>query len=318
MEQGLEFDDILLKPKHSNVNSRGDVDISVDFEKFKLEFPVIASPMRGIVNADFCVKFAELGGIGVLHRFYDDTFEWDVEVEKISEAKLFGLSVGLHDNRYLKLLQHKPNILLVDVANGNTQAYIDFCKQVRKDIDKISPETLLMAGNVATFCCAQDLKDVGAEWVRVGIGGGGLCTTRNITGVGVPQVTALLDCSQSTAKLVSDGGIKDSGDAVKAFACGADVVMLGSLLAQTFESPADSTIYGMASRKLQDMRQTQAKSVEGIEKIIEKTMPLKQFVEEFSWGIRSAGTYLSANNLQGIYDNAEIILVGRGSIKDLG
>lgn len=318
MEQCLEFNDILITPRYSNVNSRDAVDISVALNKTtKLEFPVIASPMECVVNSDFCIKLAELGGIGILHRFFDSKLEWDKEVEKISDAKIFGLSVGLQDSRYVEFLKHKPNILCIDVANGCTQAYIDFCKQVKKYILEYSPDTLLMAGNVATYSCTQNLADVGVDIVRVGIGGGELCSTRNVTGIGIPQVSAVIDCSKATCMIVSDGGIKSSGDAIKAFACGADVVMLGSLFAQTYESPADKYIYGMASRKLQDMRQTQVKSVEGIEKAIEKTMSLKQFVDEFSWGIRSAGTYLNAKNLQEIYTNSKFVLTGRGSIKEL-
>jgi len=318
LEQLYEYDDVLIAPRYSNVNSRDEVDISVTLNsKTKLTFPVIASPMRGIVDADFCIKLAELGSLGILHRFYDSKLEWDKEVEKISDAKMFGLSVGLHDSRYIEFLKHKPNILLIDCANGQTQSYIDFCRQVKKYIMEYSPDTLLMAGNVATYSCAQNLADIGADLVRVGIGGGWLCSTRNVTGIGIPQVSAIIDCSKATCMIVADGGIKNSGDVVKSFAAGADVCMIGSLFAQTYESPSSETIWGMASRKLQDMRETAVKSVEGIERPISKTMYLKQFVDEFSWGIRSAGTYLNAKNLQEIYTNSKFVLTGRGSIKEL-
>ena len=317
MEQGLEYDDVLICPKYSNVNSRSEVDISVDLGSFKLDFPIVASPMKWIIDSEFCIKLAELGGIGILHRFYDNQGEWMLEAEKITQAKLFGLSVGLHDDNYINLLKFKPNILCIDVANGGTQSLLDFCSQVRKYRDKYSPQTLLMSGNVVTYCCAQNLFDAGCDIVRVGIGGGSLCSTRNVTGIGVPNLSALSDCSKSNGILVADGGIKNSGDAVKAFCVGADLVMLGSLFAQTYESPCDKFIYGMGSRKLQDMRNTQVKSVEGIEKMIEKTMSLKQFIDEFTWGIRSAGTYLNARNIEQMRANAKFILAGRGSIKDL-
>lgn len=320
LEQGYEFDDVLIIPKYSNVNSLSEVDISVNIkDKFKLEFPVIASPMHGIVDAEFCIKLAQLGGIGILHRFYENKLEWQKEVEKISEAKLFGLSVGLHDTNYLELLKYKPNILCVDVANGGTQSLLDFCKQVKKYINERSPDTLLMSGNVATYGNCQNLADAGVDLVRVGIGGGTLCSTRNVTGIGVPQLSALLDCSKATPILVADGGIRNSGDGVKCFVAGADVLMIGSLFGQTYESPSEDTIYEMASKKLQqdEMHFTSIKSIEGIEKAIEKKMSLKEFVDEFSWGIRSAGTYLNAKNIDMIRANSKFILAGRGSIKQL-
>lgn len=318
IEQGYDFDDVLIIPRHSNVNSRTEVDISVNvLDRFVLGFPVIASPMRGIVDANFCIKLAELGSIGILHRFYDSQFEWQQEAEKVSEAKLFGLSVGLHDINYLDFLKYKPSILLLDVANGYTQSVLDFCKQIKKNIDKISPDTLLMAGNIATKEGADNLYDAGVDMVRCGIGPGGLCSTRNITGVGIPQLTAIEDCSFSNALIVADGGIRNSGDAVKAFAFGAEILMAGGIFAQTYESPSEDIIYGMASRKLQDMKYTQTKSIEGIERAIVKTMSLKQFIEEFSWGIKSACTYLDAKNLSEIYTNARFILAGNGSIKKL-
>jgi len=318
IERAYDFDDILIVPRHSNVNSRSEVDISVDvLGKFKLEFPVIASPMRGIVNADFCIKLAELGSIGILHRFYDSQFEWQTEAEKISEAKLFGLSVGLHDINYLDFLKYKPNILLIDVANGYTQSLLDFCKQVKRNIDKISPDTLLMSGNIATKIGADNLYDAGVDLVRCGIGGGGLCSTRNVTGIGIPQLTAIGDCSESKAFIVADGGIRNSGDAIKAFAFGGDVIMIGSLFGQIYESPSQDTIFGMSSKKLQDMRYTQTKSVEGIERAVAKTMSLQQFVDEFSWGLKSACTYLDAKNLKEVKTNANFVLAGSGSIKKL-
>lgn len=320
LEQGFDFDDVLVVPRYSNVNSRDEVDISVDLKgKFKLQFPVIASPMRGIVNAEFCIKLAELGGIGILHRFHGSYMDWMEEIEKISEAKLFGLAVGLRDSNYIEFLKYKPNILCVDVANGGTQTLIDFCKQVKKYILERSPDTLLMSGNVATYNTFQNLIDAGVDLVRVGLGGGALCSTRNVTGIGVPQMSAIADCSKSNGILVADGGIRNSGDAVKCFASGADVLMIGALFGQTYESPSQDTIYGMASKRLQqdEMHFTAVKSIEGIEKAVEKKMSLKEFVDEFSWGIRSAGTYLNAKNIEQIRTNSKFILSGKGSIKQL-
>jgi IMP dehydrogenase/GMP reductase len=315
-EEFYDYDDLVLKPIPSTVNSRDGVDISINvLDKFTLKFPVFASPMRAIVNADFCKLFSELGGIATLHRFYDTKDEWYLEAEKISEAKLFGLSIGMNDYHVaMDFLKFRPNVLLLDVANAYPQAVLEFCKTLRKLIDKESPSTLLMAGNVASYEGVENLYNVGVEIVRCGIGGGSLCSTRNKTAIAVPQLSAIMDCSRSDAFIVCDGGIRNSGDAVKAFVAGSDAIMIGGILAQTYESPSENTIYGMASRKLMDLRQTQVKSVEGIEKFIEKKMSLKDFVDEFSWGIKSAATYLNASNLQEMRNNGEFLKVGKGTL----
>jgi len=686
-----DYDDLIIKPIPSSVNSREEVDISVNvLDRFTLKFPVFASPMRAIVDAEFGIKFADLGGICILHRFYDSPNEWYMEAEKISEAKIFGLSVGMNDYKTaIDFIRFKPHVLLLDVANGYTESVIEFCKKLRKLIDKESPSTLLMAGNVATFEGTENLYQAGVNIVRSGIGGGcfapgtrilmsngyyknieninvedeiidgngnptkvlgvkrtgyrnvvsyrhnkfykptlctaehqhrvydlnyyadstvksginkllkcndsfwkpiydlknrdflvfpkniyfnlqenfeinmfdfsirdsmvpkgfetlkssydlgyifglflgdghaslndveskghitqtgnlnwtfglkesniakklnescervfgrslssqevsknvilvklnyqalarfftqfgkrvekhlpekyfcynkeylkgiidglvdsdgsiekygryglhntspslielfnianfivygaipsnttkkisggnlknvniencnqsyvarvgttctnrhndfynavdfldkeyldlvmpvydievesedhsfiannavvhnSLCSTRNKTGISVPQISCIMSCSVSDAFIVNDGGIRNSGDAVKALVAGSDALMLGSLLAQTYESPCDGHAFGMASRKLQDLRQSQVKSVEGIEKFVEKKMYLKDFVEEFSWGLKTPGTYLNARNIQEMRNNAEFLKVGKGTL----
>jgi len=316
-EQGLDYDDVLIKPILSKVNHREDVDISVKLsDTLTLEFPLLASPMRGIVDASFCIKLAELGGLGILHRFYDTDEEWFSEIKEISKAKQYGLSIGYNDDVYKKVLEYEPDILVIDIANGYTESIAKFCLKVKEYIINKKYKTLLMSGNVATSKGVSQLEENGVDIVRVGIGSGGLCSTRNVTGIGIPQITALLDSSRySNAFIVADGGIKNSGDAVKSFIGGADLCMAGSLFAQTFESPNDYKIFGMASRELMELKHTQIKSVEGFSKIIEKTMSLKQFVDEFTWGIKSAGTYLSAYNIGEIRKNGSFILTGKNSIK---
>jgi IMP dehydrogenase len=318
-EEQYEFDDVLLSPIPSSVNSRSDVDISVDvLGKFKLKFPAIASPMKSVVNAEFCKLFAELGGIGILPKYQESKNAWYLEAEKISEAKLFGLAIGLNDSTYIDFLKFKPNILCVDLANGGIDALVDFCSRLRKIIDEKSPDTLLMTGNVTSFVNTERLYKAGVNMVRVGVGGSIVCTTRNVTGVGVPQLSAIDDCSKSNAFIVSDGGTKSSGDMVKAFVAGADLVMLGSLLSYTYESPAKDKVYGMAGRTLQEeMGFKEIKSIEGRDVPIEKKWSLKQFVSDYTWGIRSAGTYLNAKNIEEMRNNGEFVKVGNGSIKKL-
>lgn len=317
MEQGLDFDDVLVTPIPSQVNSREKVDISVYLSEFlTLQFPLIASPMRGIVDAKFASELSDLGGLAILHRFYDTDEEMFLEAKSLI-GKNFGVSIGLNDDNYTKLLDYSPSVIVVDVANGYTKSLLYFCSDVKKYIIENKYKTLLVSGNVCTFDGAQNLFDYGVDIVRYGIGGGGLCSTRNVTGIGRPQISALQDAQLANALICSDGGIRNSGDFVKAIVAGADFAMAGSLFAQTYESPSKDTIYGMASRKLNEIKYTQIKSVEGIEKAIEKKMSLKDFVDEFSWGIRSAGTYLNASNLKEIRKNGKFVMTGTGSIKNL-
>jgi IMP dehydrogenase len=174
-----------------------------------------------------------------------------------------------------------------------------------------------MVGNVATYESARILADAGADMIRVGIGNGALCTTRNVTGVGVPQLTALDNCKDVDAIIVCDGGIRNSGDAVKALAAGADVLMMGSPFARTYESANNGIIYGQASRKLQEEYYHSVKSVEGLEKEIEKDISLADLISEYTWGMRSAFTYLDAGNIKELQKNATWIEAGVGSIKKL-
>lgn len=322
LDRGLDYDDVLIIPIMSSVNSRKDVDISVKLsQSLKLDFPLIASPMRGIVDARFGVSLAELGGLAILHRFYDTEEKWNEEIQIISKAKRFGLSLGYGNDSFdkaIELLSYNPDILLVDVANGYTNSLKIFCSKIKSHISKIGAKTLLMSGNVCTKDGVKSLENSGVDIIRIGIGSGGLCSTRNVTGIGVPQISALLDCSMSTNSfIVSDGGIRNSGDFVKSIVAGADFAMAGSIFGQAYESPSDGIIYGMASRKLQEFRHTQIKSIEGFEKVVEKRMYLEQLIDEFSWGIKSAGTYLNARNLMDIRNNGRFTLSGKNSIKNI-
>ncbi len=321
IKQGFDFDDVLVLPIMSEINSRSEVDISVKLsDNLVLDFPVIASPMLNIVDASFAIKLSELGGIAILHRMYDDGVIWFKEIATVKHAGAkLGIAMGL-DNDFEPFITWQPDILVVDVANGYTKELRRKCEQIKNHIIKYGLDTLLMAGNVVTPDGATELIDSGVDLVRVGIGGGSLCSTRNVTGIGSPQITAISDCLTSTkngGKLVADGGIRISGDAVKAFVAGADVVMIGSLFAQTYESPSKDVIFGMASKRLQEMHYTQIKSVEGIEKNITKKWSLKEFVDNFSWGVKSAGTYLNAKTLTDFRKYGTFIQAGKNSIKDI-
>ena len=320
--KGYDFDDLLLEPKVSWVNSRADVDISVSLNSpmgnLVLSTPIIASPMKGIISEELIILLSHIGGLGIQHRFFDSNKERYDSIERISkQCRHWGASIGLDDMEGLNLLDFNPPILCIDVANGNLDIVRKWVHIVKKVIIEVHSDTLLMVGNVATYPSAKLLVESGADLIRVGIGNGALCTTRNVTGVGIPQLTAIDNCGNIDAYIVCDGGIRNSGDAVKALAMGADLIMMGTPFARTYESANNGIIYGQASRKLQEDYYHSVKSVEGLEKEVIKDISLKDLISEFTWGMRSAFTYLNAKSIKELQKNAICVETGTGSIKKL-
>lgn len=317
--KGYDFDDVLIVPIPGGINSREEVDISYKTDTFSLALPVIASPMKGIVNPKFLVELDKLGSMGILHRFYSEDYKWYQDVKYLaSNAKNWGVSIGLNkdwvDNARIAV-KMGAKIVCVDVANGYTSAVNNFVLHLSSELADLNVK--IMAGNVVTYIGAQNLANFGADYIRVGIGSGGLCTTRNITGVGFPQLSALEDTSRTLkAEIVSDGGIRNSGDIIKALVAGADLVMIGSLFATTYESANNGIIYGMASKSLQEEYYANTKSIEGIQKEVKQTKSLKELIDELSWGMKSACTYLNAKTLKEL-NGQTFVEVGRNTIKSL-
>lgn len=319
-KDSLEFDDVVLIPRISNVSSREEVDISVSLSDFfTLRFPLIASPMVGVTSGSFAHKLSSFGGLAILHRFYQSLDDLDKDIrENLLPLDVYGLSIGL--NGEYKNLLHKycPSLILLDVANGYIKDVGRMVENIASYISKEKLSTLVMAGNVATPEGLIALRDCGANLVRVGIGSGGNCSTSNVTGIKVPSITMLHEMSDiQNVKVVMDGGIKNSGDFVKALVAGADLGLAGTLFAECYEAPNEGKIYGMASRSHMEKMGYKIRSVEGFDKDIEKKHSLKDFVSEFGYGIKSAGTYLNAKNLNEIRANGKFIKVGNGSLKKL-
>lgn len=332
LEPQYDFDDVLILPSDfSSVLSRADVDTGVTLGYFKatdgflksmftgitLKIPIIASPMKGIVGVRLIIELARLGGIGILHRFMS-VDDYKKSLYDLNEfADVFGVSVSLDDKLDYKLaLEADAKIICVDVANGNLTSVYKKVSEINDFIFNHKCNALLMAGNVVTSGAAATLFEAGADLVRVGIGSGALCTTRNYTGIGRPQISALQDCSHFSG-IISDGGIRNSGDIVKALAAGADAVMIGTLLARSFESEHNGIIYGMASRKIQEEYFHSVKSIEGLEVNAVSDKTLEDLITELVWGIKSACTYVNANNIDELRSKANFVLAGTGSIKKL-
>jgi len=235
----LTFDDVLLRPNYSGFDRQ---EISLDTKLTKnitLAAPLVSAPMDTVTEAGLAIALAELGGIGIIHRNLS-VADQVKEVKKVKAKKLLvGAAVGSspgYEDRVKQLVAAKIDVLLVDSAHGHAVKVIAALKYIKKHytVDVI-------AGSIATKEGAQALIDAGADGLRVGMGPGAICSTRIISGMGVPQMTAILDVASVAKKhgvpVIADGGIVNSGDVVKALAAGASTIMMGRMFAATKEAP---------------------------------------------------------------------------------
>lgn len=235
----LTFDDVLLKPGYSGF-ARQDISVATKLTKnITLETPLVSSPMDTVTESTLAIALASLGGIGFIHR--NLTIKQQAkEVGKVKKQKLLvGAAVGSSDGyetRVKALIAAKVDVLLVDSAHGYSEKVIAAVKYIKSHY-----EVDVIAGSVATAEGAEALIKAGADGLRVGMGPGAICSTRIVSGMGVPQLTALLDTAKAASKhnvpVIADGGINYSGDIVKALAAGASSVMMGRIFAATEESP---------------------------------------------------------------------------------
>jgi len=338
----LTYDDIQLVPAFSSIKSRTNIKLhTLLSRRYGLLNPIVASPMDTVCEFEMAYKMAELGGVGCIHRFmsigaqtyivrqlseaikspaslieenwgvmYDD---WHSEIKQVPIM----VAIGVQDEdraRALSLVEAGANVLLIDVAHGDHQNVIDMIEWCKGNLPK---HVDIIAGNIATGESAQRLIDAGADGLRVGIGGGSLCTTRIKTGFGVPNVTSLEDvCSVSGLPVMADGGIRTSGDMAKALAIGADTIMLGSLLAGTDESPGkiletSKGLYkryrGSASLETKVTHGQQARNVEGESTTIPYKGGVKFIVNGLLDGVKSALSYAGAEVLNDFYPEYVIV-----------
>ena len=241
IKEALTFDDVTLAPKYSSVLP-SEVQTDTNLSKnLKLKIPLLTSAMDTVTESKMAIAIAKAGGIGVIHR--NLTIKKQVsEVNKVNSMKLkVGAAVGAGGNEFERakeILKNKIDLIVVDTAHGHTQKVGEIIRKIMK----IKPKSIpLCAGNVATPEAANFLIKLGVDIIKVGIGPGSICTTRLVAGIGVPQLSAILNVrngiKNNKISIVADGGIKFSGDIAKALAAGADAVMIGSLFAGTDEAP---------------------------------------------------------------------------------
>lgn len=238
--QGLTYDDILLIPGYTDF-SRDDITLKTKISKnIKISIPFVSAPMDTVTESKLAIELATLGGIGIIHRNLSVSNHAD-EVLKVKKEKLLvGAAIGVSEGYIVRLealVKAGVDLVVLDSAHGWTNKFIDALKFIKKSYPKID----VIVGNIATHEAAVDLCKNGADGLRVGMGPGAICTTRIVSGMGVPQVTAIMQTVRAANKygvpIIADGGIKYSGDIIKALALGASSVMMGSYFAQSEESP---------------------------------------------------------------------------------
>jgi IMP dehydrogenase len=324
------FDDVLLVPKFSDIASRADVDLSTTIGKMKLKLPIFSANMDTVTEFDMAQAMSIAGGAGVLHRFASQKQQekWLHALDSCHIGpRIISIGTDFQESDLdFMVLQYNVDAICIDIAHGHSQKMIDTIKKVRDLFCRID----IIAGNVATGDAAMSLVDAGANIIKVGIGPGSVCSTRIVTGHGVPQLSAIMDVASYVPKhvsIIADGGIRYPGDIVKALAAGADAVMLGSLLAGTTETPGQETIdeagkpskiyRGMASYEVQkEKRKERTPRVEGVSVRVPSSGPVSLILNSLKDGIASGFSYSGARNLSDLREKSEFVVVTQNGVKE--
>ena len=316
----LDFKDVLIRPKRSTLTSRNEVDITREFKFLHSSEPYHGIPIIA-ANMDTTGTFEMASALGrhkmstALHKHYTakEYIDFFQKLENKSDA-FYSLGIGEHDwQKFREVMAAAPGAIryvCIDVANGYTEAFVAFVKKVRETY----PDIVLMAGNVVTGDMTEELLLAGADIVKVGIGPGSVCTTRKMTGVGYPQLSAIIECADAAhglgGRICADGGCTVPGDIAKAFGGGADFVMLGGMLAGHDEAAGDvvttedgvfKRFYGMSSRNAMDKYAggvAKYRAAEGKAVLIPARGPVESTVQDILGGVRSACTYVGARRLK--------------------
>ena len=310
MKNTICFDDVLLQPQFSDILSRSEVDLSVAIDRgFNLDIPIISSPMDTVTSSEMATSISKMGGLGIIHRYNSISEQSDLVRDSIENgASCVGAAIGVsgdYFDRAANLVSAGARIICVDIAHGHHAMMRHALKTLK---NTYGSAIHFMAGNVATLEAFNALSDWGADSIRVGIGGGSICSTRVHTGHGMPTLQSIIDCSSSDrdSVMIADGGIRTSGDIVKALAAGADCVMLGSLLAGTHESPGEIVYFdghankvyrGMASKDAQIEWRGHTASIEGVSTTVAIKGAARDVVDDLVTGIRSGLSYSGARTI---------------------
>lgn len=307
----LNYNDILLLPQSSNIESRDSINLYNELGYI----PIFSAPMKNISELDVVIELGKLGGIGTLHRFFDRTEEKYGAVEEIGKHDYpYGISIGVNDweneLKYTKYaVEHNCGFVTIDTASGYLKKTLDAVETLNNYRQVNNLYFKIICGNVCDATGCINLAKVGTDIIRINIGTGLQCLTSKSIGIGCPPLTAIENCVEAkklfpNIMLLADGGIYTPGDGIKALCFGSDGLMIGSLFGRAKETNNNGIIYGMSSYKLQDRMNKSRKSNEGTVTIIpkEEIRTLADIFNEFTYGLKSAMTYLGIDDINKIHD----------------
>ena len=333
IKEALTFDDVTLVPKYSDILP-SEVDTSIKLtSSLKLKIPLLSSAMDTVTESKMAIAVAKAGGLGIIHRNLDIKKQI-LEIKKVKKLRLLvGAAVGAGPNEFKRaelILKENIDMIVVDTAHGHTKKVSEIIKFIKKIKSK---KTALCAGNIATPDAAKFLLKLGVDVIKVGIGPGSICTTRLVAGIGVPQLSAILNVrngvKNKNVKIISDGGIKYSGDLAKAFAAGADAVMIGSLLAGSDEAPGklikrNGKLFksfrgmgsvgamnkGSADRYFQIKQKDVSKYVpEGVEGFAKYKGKVEKIIFKLIGGLKSSMGYLGSKQIKYLRDKPQFVKI---------
>ena len=333
IKEALTFDDVTMAPKYSEVLP-SEVDTSTRLSNnLTLRIPLLSSAMDTVTEAKMAIAIAKAGGIGVIHRNLDIKKQIH-EIKKVKKQKLLvGAAVGAGPKELKRaeaILKEKVDLIVVDTAHGHSKKVAEIIKVIKKNKTN---KTTLCAGNIATAEAAKFLIKLGVDVIKVGIGPGSICTTRLVAGIGVPQLSAILEVKKGVknnkTKIISDGGIKYSGDLAKALSAGADAIMIGSLFAGTMETPGklikkNGKFYksfrgmgsvgamnkGSADRYFQKKQKDVSKYVpEGVEGFVKFKGDVENIIYKLVGGLRSSMGYLGAKKVSSLKNKPNFVKI---------
>ena len=332
IKEALTFDDVLLLPRYSSVLPTKTSIIVKLTNNITLKVPFLTSAMDTVTESKMSIAIAKEGGMGIVHRNLDIKNQ-SKEVKKVKDKKLLvGAAVGTNKEdleRVKSLISNGVDLIVIDTAHGHSEKVLKTLSKIKKIIKNIP----VCVGNIATGEAAKKLYNSGADIIKVGIGPGSICTTRMVAGIGVPQISAIMDVKEALQKkkikIISDGGIKFSGDIAKALAAGADAIMMGSIFAGTEESPGKkfkikgkifkkyrgmgsigAMSAGSANRYFQKNFKDKSKFVpEGVEGRVEYKGKVSKIIYQLQGGLRSSMGYIGAKNLNEINKKAKFVKI---------
>ena len=332
IKEALTFDDVLLSPRYSStLPSETNLHTDLGYN-LKLKIPFLSSAMDTVTESDMAIAIAEKGGLGIIHRNLSITNQ-SKEIEKVKKKNLLvGAAVGTGNedlNRTKSIIDAGVDLIVIDTAHGHSEKVIKILSKIKK----MNLKKAICVGNIATAEAASRLYNEGADILKVGIGPGSICTTRMIAGIGVPQISAILEVKKvmknKKIKIISDGGIKFSGDIVKGLAAGADAIMMGSIFAGTEESPGKKYKYknkfyksyrgmgsigamsaGSSNRYFQKNYKDKSKFVpEGVEARVFYKGTVSKILYQLQGGLRSSMGYIGAKKIVEIQKKAKFIKI---------